>query len=68
VLSVDAVQVFVHYSLAELFVGSYVAVLQNNGTLSPTKAQQWWEYLQRADDNDSLLISFTGFIVVGANT
>jgi ubiquinone/menaquinone biosynthesis C-methylase UbiE len=30
VLSVDAVQVFVHYSLAELFLGTHLAVLQNN--------------------------------------
>ena len=68
VLSVDAVQGFVHYALAELFLGSHLAVLQNNGALSAGKARQWWDYLQRANDEETLLISFTAFIVVGANT
>jgi ubiquinone/menaquinone biosynthesis C-methylase UbiE len=67
VLSVDAVQVFVHYSLAELFLGSHLAELQNNGTLTAGKAQQWWDYLRRANDDETLLISFTAFIVVGTN-
>ena len=32
-LSIDPVQVFVHYSLAELGFGSHLALLQTNGTL-----------------------------------
>ena len=65
-LSIDPVQVFVHYALAELFLGSHLVVLQTNGTLSASKAQQWWEYLQHADEHGTLLISFTTFIIVGA--
>jgi ubiquinone/menaquinone biosynthesis C-methylase UbiE len=66
VLSIDCVQVFVHYALAELAFGSHLTLLQTNGTLSSDKAQQWWEYLQHADERETLLISFTAFIVVGA--
>ena len=66
VRSVDAVQVFVHYALAELFLGSHLTLLQENGTLSAGKAQQWWEYLQDAEERGTLLISFTAFLVVGA--
>ena len=66
VLSVDPVQVFVHYALAELFLGSHLAQLQESGTLSPDQARQWWEYLQHADKHGTLLISFTTFIIVGA--
>ena len=65
VLSIDPVQVFVNYALAELFLGSHLVVLQTNGTLSAGKAQQWWEYLQHADEQGRLLISFTTFIIVG---
>ena len=65
-ISIDPVQVFVHYALAELFLGSHLTQLQANGTLSPGQAQQWWEYLQHADERGTLLISFTAFIVVGA--
>jgi ubiquinone/menaquinone biosynthesis C-methylase UbiE len=68
VLSIDPVQVFVHYALAELFLGSHFAVLQTNGTLSAGRAQQWWEYLQHADEHGTLLISFTTFIIVGAKS
>jgi ubiquinone/menaquinone biosynthesis C-methylase UbiE len=68
VLSIDPVQVFVHYALAELFLGGHLALLQTNGTLSAHKARQWWEYLQRADERGTLLISFTAFIVVGAKS
>jgi ubiquinone/menaquinone biosynthesis C-methylase UbiE len=53
-LSIDPVQVFVHYALAELFLGSH-----------PDQARRWWEYLQHADEHGKLLISFTTFIVVG---
>ena len=68
VLSIDLVQVFVHYALAELFLGSHLAVLQTYGTLSAGRAQQWWEYLQQADEHGTLLISFTAFIIVGAKS
>jgi SAM-dependent methyltransferase len=68
VLSVDPVQVFVHYALAELFLGSHLTQLQADGTLSPGQAQQWWECLQRADDHGTLLISFTAFVIVGAKS
>jgi ubiquinone/menaquinone biosynthesis C-methylase UbiE len=68
VLSVDPVQVFVHYALAELFLGSHLAHLQASGTLSPDQARQWWEYLQHADMHGALLISFTTFVVVGARS
>jgi ubiquinone/menaquinone biosynthesis C-methylase UbiE len=64
-LSIDPVQVFVHYALAELFLGSHLAQLQAGGTLSPDQARRWWEYLQHADEHGKLLISFTTFIVVG---
>lgn len=67
-LSIDPVQVFVHYALAELFLGSHLAVLQANGTLPAGLAQQWWEYLQHADEQGTLLISFTAFIIVGAKS
>ena len=67
VLSIDPVQVFVHYALAELFLGSHLVALQADGTLDPDQAQRWWEHLQRADAAGTLLISFTAFVVVGAN-
>ncbi len=68
VLSIDPVQVFPHYALAELFLGSHLAVLQTNGTLSAARARQWWEYLQHADEHATLLISFTAFVIVGAKS
>jgi hypothetical protein len=52
--------------LAELFLGSHLAVLQANEVLSAGKARQWWEYLQNADQQGTLLISFTAFVIVGA--
>ena len=67
-LSIDPVQVFVHYALAELFLGSHLAQLQASGTLSPGQARQWWEYLQHADEHGTLLISFTAFITVGTRS
>ena len=67
-LCIDPVQVFVHYALAELFLGSHLALLQTNGTLSAGRAQEWWEYLQHADERGTLLISFTAFIVAGAKS
>jgi hypothetical protein len=51
---------------AELFLGSHLAVLQANGTLSASKAQKWWEYLQYANEHGTLLISFSTFVIVGA--
>ncbi|MGA8231742.1 MAG: methyltransferase domain-containing protein [Candidatus Acidiferrales bacterium] len=68
ILFTDPVQVFVHYAMAELFLGSHLAALQTNGTLSVGVARQWWEYLQHADEQGTLLISFTAFIVVGAKS
>ncbi len=68
VLSLDPVQVFVHYALAELFLGSHLTLLQTNGTLSAERAKLWWEYLQQADEHGTLLISFTTFIIVGAKS
>jgi hypothetical protein len=65
VLSLDPVQVFLHYALAELGFGSHLTQLQANGALSPGQARQWWEYLQHADKHGTLLISFTTFIIVG---
>ena len=65
-LSIDPVQVFLHYALAELAFGSHLALLQTNGTLDAGTARQWWEYLQHADERGTLLVSFTAFIVVGA--
>lgn len=66
VLSTDPVQVFAHYALAELFLGSHLAQLQANRTLPPGQARQWWEYVQHADQRGILLISFTAFTVAGA--
>lgn len=68
ILSFDPVQVFVSYALAELVFGSHLALLQANGTLSAGRAQQWWEYVQQADAEGTLLISFTAFIIVGAKS
>jgi ubiquinone/menaquinone biosynthesis C-methylase UbiE len=68
VLSIDPVQVFVHYAMAELFLGSHLALLQTGGTLSAGQAQQWWEYLQHADRQGTLLVSLTAFILVGATS
>jgi ubiquinone/menaquinone biosynthesis C-methylase UbiE len=65
-LSIDPLQVFVHYALAELFLGAHLVALQTDGALRPEQAQQWWEYLQRADADGTLLISFAAFVVVGA--
>ena len=65
-LSIDPLQVFVHYALAELFLGAHLVALQTNRALRPDQAQQWWEYLQHADADGTLLVSFTGFVVVGA--
>ena len=65
-ISIDPVQVFVRYALAELFLGSHLTQLQASRTLSPGQARQWWEYLQQADKRGTLLISFTAFITVGA--
>ena len=59
-ISIDPVQVFVHYALAELFLGSHLTQLQASGTLVARQARQWWEYLQRADKRGTLLISFHG--------
>lgn len=65
-LSIDPLQVFVHYALAELFLGAHLVALQTNGALRPDQAQRWWEYLQHADADGTLLVSFTAFVVVGA--
>jgi hypothetical protein len=67
-LSLDPVQVFPHYALAELFLGSHLTALQTNGTLTADQARQWWEYLQHADERGTLLISFTAFVIVGARS
>ncbi len=66
VLSLDPVQIFLHYALAELAFGGHLAQLQACGTLTPGQAQQWWEYLRHADKDGMLLVSFTAFIIVGA--
>jgi ubiquinone/menaquinone biosynthesis C-methylase UbiE len=68
VLGIDPVQIFAHYALAELFLGSHTTQLQEAGTLSPDLARQWWEYLREADERGTLLISFTAFIVVGTRS
>jgi ubiquinone/menaquinone biosynthesis C-methylase UbiE len=66
VRSIDPVQVFVHYALAELFLGSHLVALQTNGALRPDQAEPWWEHLRRSDAAGTLLVSFTAFVVVGA--
>jgi ubiquinone/menaquinone biosynthesis C-methylase UbiE len=66
VRSLDAVQVFINYALAELAFGGHLANLQKNGTLSAGRAHQWWGYLQQAAEQGALLMSFTTFIIVGA--
>jgi ubiquinone/menaquinone biosynthesis C-methylase UbiE len=65
VRSFDPVQVFVHYSLAELFLGSHLTRLQTTGILSPDSARRWWDYLRQADERGTLMISFTSFVIVG---
>jgi len=65
-VSIDAVQVFPHSALVELFLGSHLVELQTNGTLAAGRAREWWEYLQRADEHGTLLLSFTAFNVVGS--
>jgi len=66
VLSVDPVQIFVHYALLELFLGSHLARLQTDGTLSAETARRWWEDVQRAEERGTLLVSFTAFVSVAA--
>jgi hypothetical protein len=66
-LSLDPVQVFPYYALAELFLGSHLTALQTSGTL-PLQARQWWEYVQHADERETPLISFTAFVIVGAKS
>jgi ubiquinone/menaquinone biosynthesis C-methylase UbiE len=66
VLSIDPLHVFVHLTLAELFLGSHLVGLQTSGVLLPDQARRWWEGLQRSDAAGTLLISFTAFVVVGA--
>ena len=68
VLSLDPVQVFLHYALAELGFGSHLTQLQASGTLSPGQARRWLEYLQHADKHGTLLVSFTTFIIVGGKS
>ncbi len=65
VTSFEPLQVFVHYALAELAFGSHLALLQRDGTLTTVQAQQWWRYLQEAEAQGTLLVSFTTFVVVG---
>jgi hypothetical protein len=45
VLSLDPVQIFLHYALTELAFGGHLAQLQACGTLTPGQAQQWWGVL-----------------------
>jgi hypothetical protein len=59
------VHVFVHYALAELFLGSHLAHIQESGLLSADEARAWWQRLREADERGALLISFTAFMVVG---
>jgi SAM-dependent methyltransferase len=65
VRSFDPIQVFVHYALAELFLGSHLTRLQANMILSPDSARTWWDYLREAADRGTLMISFTAFVIVG---
>lgn len=65
VTSVDPVHVFVHYALAELFLGTHLAQLQESGVLAPDQARRWWQHLREADERGSLLIGFTAFVAVG---
>ena len=65
VRSFDPVQVFVHYSLAELFLGSHLTRLQADGILSPDRAGGWWDYLRQANQRGTLMITFTAFVIVG---
>jgi ubiquinone/menaquinone biosynthesis C-methylase UbiE len=64
-VSLDAVQVFVHYAMVELFLGSHLARLQEHGVLAPDQARRWWAYLEDATERGTLLVSFTAFVVVG---
>jgi ubiquinone/menaquinone biosynthesis C-methylase UbiE len=65
VRSFDPVQVFAHYAIVELFLGSHLTLSQTRGLLSPTTAQAGWQHLRSAEANGSLLISFTSFEIVG---
>ena len=64
--SIDPIQVFVHYALAELFLGSHLVALQSNSAITADQARAWWEHLRHADAAATLMISFTAFVVVGA--
>jgi ubiquinone/menaquinone biosynthesis C-methylase UbiE len=68
VVSLETVQIFPHYALIELFLGSHIAALQTNGALTADRAREWWEYLQRADEQRTLLLSFTAFVLVGSKS
>ena len=67
VLSVDALQIAVHFALAELFLGGHLVALQEHGTLTPAQARRWWEHLRRAEGGGTLLVGFTAFVVVGTH-
>jgi hypothetical protein len=66
--SFDPVQVFVHYSLTELFLGSHLPRLQTTGILSSDIARRWWDYLRQAEERGTLMISFTAFVIVGSKS
>jgi ubiquinone/menaquinone biosynthesis C-methylase UbiE len=65
VLSNDPVQVYPHYAMCELFLGTHLASLESGGALTKDKAQRWWNHLQEANQRGMLLVSFTAFLVVG---
>jgi ubiquinone/menaquinone biosynthesis C-methylase UbiE len=63
--SVDAVHVWVHYHLAELFLGGHLALLQTQHKLTPSQAQAWWENVRGVGQEKGSRISFTAFVAAG---
>ncbi|MHB8611011.1 MAG: hypothetical protein ACYDAL_01095 [Candidatus Dormibacteraceae bacterium] len=51
--------------MAELFLGSHLALLHANGALTANESRHWWDYLKKAEERGTLLISLTAFIVAG---
>ena len=64
-VSIDATQIFVHWAMVEIFLGTHLSTLIKNETVSAEQATQWWEALRRANDEGTLLVSFTSFVVAG---
>ncbi len=67
-VSVDAVEVFLPYTFAELLLGGHCTRLQAEGVLTAEQVRRWWEGLRAAEERGVFLLGFTAFIVVGVKS